>query len=42
MVVDEVHGTRVFHWSPNSYYLVFANVYCTKERPTEVYLLRKT
>jgi len=37
MGVDGIHGTRVFHWSLSSYFLVFAEVYCTKERPTEVY-----
>jgi len=42
MGVDEIHGTQVFHWSLNSYFLVFVKGYCTKERPTEVYLLRTT
>jgi len=42
MGVDGTHGTQVFHWSPNSKFLDFAKVYCTKKSPTEVYLPRTT
>ena len=40
MGVDGTNGKRVFHWSHDSYFPVFAKVYCTKERQTEVCLLR--
>jgi len=42
MGFDGTHGMRMFHWSLNSQFLDFAKVYCTKESPTEVYLLRTT
>jgi len=30
MGVDGTHGTRGFYWSLDSYFLIFAIVYCTK------------